>query len=72
MLARRILQAGDLVEVVVVEPGIAGVWVSEAEVNRVGDVLVASVDMVSVGSVLDDEGSGRLGLIRKVRNPFSS
>ena len=33
-------------EVVVVEPGIAGVWVSEAEVNRVGDVLVASVDMV--------------------------
>ncbi len=33
-------------EVVVVEAGIAGVWVSEAEVNRVGEKIVASVDMV--------------------------
>lgn len=33
-------------EVVVVEPGVPGVWVSEAQVNRVGDKMVAVVDMV--------------------------
>ena len=33
-------------EVVVVEPGLAGVWVSEAEVSRSGKTLMAQVEMV--------------------------
>jgi len=33
-------------EVVVVEPGVPGVWVSEAEVSRSGDTVVATVEMV--------------------------
>jgi DsbC/DsbD-like thiol-disulfide interchange protein len=36
-------------EMVVVEPGAEGVWVSPADVTRVGDVLRAEVDLVGPG-----------------------
>lgn len=44
--ARMALPAQGRNEVVVVEPGIPGVWVSEAQVQRDGGALTATVEMV--------------------------
>ena len=39
-------------EVVVIEPGQSGVWVSEADTSRSGDVLTAQADMAAGGAAL--------------------
>lgn len=46
LTARIDMPSMGRVETVVVEPGIAGIWVSEAEVSRSGRQLQAVVDMV--------------------------